>query len=86
MTEFDTNVKELVHLRPRIRSDISITINQEGNERVFIIEDPVRNKFFRIGEPEYRLLGLLDGKTTIGEALIQIAQGLGRPKVKRPLC
>ncbi len=78
MTEFDTNVKELVHLRPRMRGDISITINQEGKERVFIVEDPVRNKFFRIGEPEYRLLGLLDGKTTVGEALIQIAQGLGQ--------
>ncbi|MBX2867374.1 MAG: biotin/lipoyl-binding protein [Acidiferrobacterales bacterium] len=76
--DLNHHVQELVHLKPALRKDVSISINSEGDERVYIIEDVIRGKYYRIGEPEYRLLVLLDGAKTVGEALVEVAQGLGR--------
>lgn len=78
MTDIDYSVREFIHLRPSFRDDVSILVQREGDERCFVIEDPVRGKFYRLGEPEYRFISLLDGATTIEAALIQNARDLGR--------
>ena len=77
MVEFDNSVRELIHLRPRFRKDVAISVKKEGVERSFVIEDHVSGKYFRIGEPEYRFIGLLDGSVTVGQALSQVARDLG---------
>ena len=41
---------------PRLRDDLRITPLKEGNDENYVIEDPLRNLFFKIGSREYRFL------------------------------
>lgn len=41
---------------PRLREDLRIIPHSEGNQDSYIIEDPLRNVFFKIGLREYRFL------------------------------
>ena len=49
----------------RLRSDLRVTADVDG---AFIVEDPVRTQFFRMGPSEYRLISYLDGKTSLKDA------------------
>lgn len=73
----DFGTQELQHSRPVLRDDIRFSQQTHDNEQVYVVEDPVKSKYFRIGLPEYRFVSLLNGKHTIGEALSQIAKELG---------
>ncbi len=57
-------------LRPELRFDVR---NQSG-ETFVIIEDPVRSKFFQVGQDEYRFIASLNGKSTIAE----VVENLGK--------
>lgn len=77
----DHRVQELVNLKLSLRSELRFTPHFEGGEACYLIEDPIRAQFFRVGIDEYLLMSLLDGETTVGEALRRItptaaAQGL----------
>lgn len=41
---------------PRIRDDLKITPIDEGGQKSYIIEDPLRNTYYKIGLREYRFL------------------------------
>ena len=41
--------------QPRLRDDLSITL-LTGDEKGYVIEDPLRNLFFKIGRREYLFL------------------------------
>lgn len=73
----DNSVRELVRLKLKIRSDISISARMDGDERTFLIEDSISGKFYRVGESEYRFISLLDGSATVDEILTQLARDLG---------
>ncbi|MFV2067199.1 MAG: hypothetical protein ACC645_09490 [Pirellulales bacterium] len=52
-----------------LRQDLAITPRYDGDEPGYLVEDKVTSKYFRIGVPEYSFIALLDGKTTVREAV-----------------
>lgn len=48
------------HFPPRLRNDLKIVPLSEKGESVYIIEDPLSNTYYRIGQLEYRFLCFLD--------------------------
>jgi len=74
-TDFGT--QELKHSRPKLREDIRFNQQTHHQEINYIVEDPIKSKYFRIGLPEYRFISLLNGQCSIGDALSQIAKELG---------
>jgi putative peptide zinc metalloprotease protein len=63
-----------LQLRPRLRTDLSFRPQRVGGRAVYIVEDPLRTKFFRLGRPEYLLASAFDGQTTVQQALAQSNQ------------
>ncbi|PIE59041.1 MAG: hypothetical protein CSA33_00270 [Desulfobulbus propionicus] len=59
---------ESTALAPTLRSDLHFTI-QNGTARCYVLEDPLRQKFYRIGRAEYVLLTTLDGKRSLSQAI-----------------
>ncbi len=57
------------HAIIRVRNDLRFTPQALDDRPSYLIEDPVRSKFYRIGFSEYVFISLLDGKTTVGDAI-----------------
>lgn len=60
---------EIAGAKPRLRDGLVFTLRETGGEPGAIIEDELRGRFYRVGLAEYTFLSLLNGKTTISEAL-----------------
>lgn len=71
--EIDHSSYELGAVRLTLRRDLSFRRQSFGNSNCYIIEDPSTSKFFRIGDPEYTFLSILDGRTSISEAVSETA-------------
>jgi putative peptide zinc metalloprotease protein len=65
----DHRVRELRRTNLTLRSDLRFTPQTFGDRQCYVIEDPIGSRFFRIGVPEYAFISLLDGQTTIDEAI-----------------
>ena len=65
----DYRVRDLAEMTLTLRQDLMITPRHDGDEPGYLVEDKVNSKYFRIGVPEYTFLALLDGKTTVREAI-----------------
>ncbi len=52
-----------------LRRDLRFTLQSDGSTPLFVIEDPIRQKFFRVGRPEYIFLTHLDGRFSVDEAM-----------------
>ena len=74
----DFRTYELRQLRPRLRDEVSCTWQSYGGAECYVLEDESRGSFFRIGLPEYTFLSLLDGRTTVGEAITHAVSVLGQ--------
>ena len=74
----DNRTYELRQLRPRLREEVSFTWQSYGGAECYVLEDASRGAYFRIGLPEYTFLSLLDGRTTVGDAITQTIAVLGR--------
>lgn len=55
-------------LHPRLRSTVQITRQHYRGQPWHVVQDHTNNAFFRLSEPAYRLLGMLDGQRSVGEA------------------
>lgn len=73
----DLRTFELRQLRPRLRDGVTFTLQRYGDVDCYVVEDESQGTFFRIGLPEYMFVSLLDGRTTVGEALAYVASQLG---------
>ena len=60
---------EVMGMMPKVRDDLLISVQTYAGETCYVIEDAISSKFFRLGLAEYTLVSLLDGKTTIAEAM-----------------
>ncbi len=54
--------------RPRLSPHARIVRQRYGPGITFIVEDPAGGHYYRLSEPAYFFLGLLDGRTSIDEA------------------
>jgi putative peptide zinc metalloprotease protein len=62
----------------KLREDLIFTPDISADPPCYAIEDPLRGKFYRVGIPEFTFISLLDGKTSITNALGLVARKLGR--------
>ena len=53
--------------RIQLRSELRLDLRNEHDGLFVVIEDPVRNKFFSVGQREYEFLSSLNGEQTVGE-------------------
>ncbi len=59
----DVLTQELASARPRLRRDLLIKLLTYDEHPWYLIEDPLRGKYYRIGAVEYVFLSALDGRT-----------------------
>lgn len=60
----------------RIRPELKFDVRHQNNRNVHIIEDPVRGKFYQIGEREFGLISQFDGVETVRETLARVNEDL----------
>jgi len=68
-TQPDVTVRDPGSLRLQLRGDLHFTPQWSGGTAYYMVEDPVGSRFFRLGIEEYALVSLLDGDTSLDDAL-----------------
>ncbi len=58
----------VTELHPRLRSTVQISRQHFRGMPWHVVQDHTNNAFFRLAEPAYKFIGLLDGKRSVGEA------------------
>jgi putative peptide zinc metalloprotease protein len=74
--ELDFSVLDPANAVITLRGDLHFTPREFDREACYMIEDPLRGKFFRIGADEFTLISFLDGKNTIAQAVGLSAESL----------
>ena len=68
---------EIANVAPVLRGDLHFSLQQHGEDTCYLIEDEKNSRFYRVGIPEYTFISLLDGTTTVREAMSHTAALLG---------
>jgi putative peptide zinc metalloprotease protein len=68
------SVREFELLRPRMRDGLRFSVQEQGDERVCVIEDPASSRFFRVGIEEYHFFRTLDGAQTVASIIARLAR------------
>ncbi len=76
-TENTASAIELSELQLRLRADLDFTMQTYGGDKYYVVEDRTNSRFYQIGIAEYVFLSLLDGTTTLAEALQLTSSRLG---------
>jgi len=71
--ELTQQERQLLACRLKLRPELVSDFRDEYDGLFVVIEDPVRNKFYSLGQKEYKFLTTLDGKKTVGDAVGQFA-------------
>lgn len=74
----DVHSYELSNSQLTLRDDLKLSIRTESGEPYCVLEDPVQNRFFRLGYAEYTLVSLLNGEKTIAALVESTSHVLGR--------
>lgn len=75
-SEFDHRVCEVGATRLKLRNDLIFTPDSSGGLPFYMVEDRLNSRYFRLGVAEYTFVSLLDGDTTINEALSHLSNVL----------
>lgn len=75
-SDLDYSVLDPANGTIELRADLKFTPSEFDGEVCYLIEDPLRGKFFRIGRDEFALITQLDGKHTIAQAIAISAETL----------
>lgn len=76
-TENTASAIELSELQLRLQADLDFTMQTYGGDKYYVVEDRTKSRFYQIGISEYVFLSLLDGNTTLTEALQLTSSRLG---------
>ncbi|QDV47832.1 Peptidase family M50 [Stieleria neptunia] len=68
---------DILGLCPSVRDEVCVSVQVYGGRTCYVIEDRLRSKFYRLGLAEYTFVSLLDGQTTIAEAMGRTAEVCG---------
>ena len=60
--------------RPKLRDDLVVTPQTVGDERIYIVEDPLSGDFYRLGQRECEFLFHLDGTRSVQDVLQLLAE------------
>lgn len=77
LTRQDSSTRELLQSRLRLREDVFFWPQNYGDKTWYHIESRANGRFFRVGLSEYTFISLLDGETSLGEAISLTARVLG---------
>lgn len=78
LQDIDYNSYELGAICLRLRTDLVFRRQVSGAaSSYYVIEDPVRSNFHRVGMAEYTFISLLDGNTSIAAAVAETATRAG---------
>ena len=77
MIHSDATTFDLGQIQLRLKDSLTFSVQHGQKSDWYLVEDESRNQFFRIGEPEYTFVSLLDGKTTLSSALATTCSLLG---------
>jgi len=58
---------DLTQIVLRLRDDLAIVPQTTGGQRLYVIEDQLTGKCFRLGSAEYAVASALDGKKSLAE-------------------
>ncbi|HVX85843.1 MAG TPA: hypothetical protein VH253_13765 [Phycisphaerae bacterium] len=67
----------VAELHPRLRSTVQISRQHFRSQPWHVVQDHTNNAFFRLAEPAYRFIGLLDGKRSVADAWKLVNDQLG---------
>ena len=62
--------------QPKLRSDLRFYPQKSNGQLFVVVEDPIRSKYFRIGQAEYLFVSQLDGVRSVEQAFELAAQKL----------
>jgi len=65
---FHESFYRVADLKVRLRSSVNITRQFYRGQRWYVVQDQTNNAFFRLNQPAYEFVGLLDGTRTIRAA------------------
>lgn len=65
---FSESWHRIADLRPRLRTVVQTYRQQSRGRTWHVVADPAGHQFFRVDEPGYHFIGLLDGRRTVAEA------------------
>src|SRR5439155_12779049 len=51
--------------QPKLRTDLTVSEQRTAGETIFVVKDPVRNRFYRLPEEAHFIAGQLDGETPL---------------------
>jgi putative peptide zinc metalloprotease protein len=54
-------------LKPRLRASVQTYRQQYRGQTWHVVRDPASNRFFRLSEPAYHFVAMLDGRRTVGQ-------------------
>ena len=77
MNPADLSTCDLLTCRLRLSDELVFAPQEHAGATCYHIEVPSQGQFFRVGYPEYVLLSLLDGRTTLAQALTLSVRALG---------
>ena len=73
----DVVTDELNGVRLLLADRLRFSLQSWSGGLSYVIEDPQNGTYFRIGTTEYTFLSLLDGRTTVAEAMARTAAVTG---------
>ncbi len=65
----DFRIREIGQIKLTLRADLVFSPDGVGDSVEYLVEDPLNSKYYRLGIAEYAFISLLDGQTTINDAL-----------------
>lgn len=68
---------EVANVRLRLRRGLKFKLHEYGGQPSYVIQERTASGYFQLGIPEYAFVSLLDGKTTVQEAVQQTSGTLG---------
>lgn len=71
----DYAVREIEVSAPRIRAGLRWTFQQSGGEGVYLLEDPLHGRYFRLGRREHHFVKCLDGRRTVAQIVAALSTG-----------
>ncbi|MCD4824619.1 MAG: hypothetical protein K8S55_08430 [Phycisphaerae bacterium] len=74
---FSESWYRVANLRPRLRSIVQSHRQHYRGQMWHVLQDPASNQFFRLNEPAYQFIGLLDGRKSVSDAWRTCSEQLG---------
>lgn len=77
MNRTDSSTQDLTTCRLKLSDDLEYAVQEHAGATYYHIEARAKGRFFRVGYSEYVFLSLLDGNTTVAQALALSTRALG---------